>query len=41
MSRVPFYKRYVDDGAGTAKNKETAIAILNSIAEQDEEKKAC
>ncbi len=39
ISPVSFYKRYVDDGAGTATDKETALAILNSIAEQDEDKR--
>ena len=36
---VTFYKRYIDDGASTARDKETALAIMNSIAEQDEDGK--
>ncbi len=39
ISPVPFYGRYVDDGASTAKDKETALAVLNNIAQQDEEGK--
>jgi hypothetical protein len=36
---VDFYKRYIDDAASTARDKNTALAIMNSIAEQDEDGK--
>ena len=37
ISPPPFYKRYIDDAAGTAKDKKTALLILKTIADQDED----
>ena len=37
ISPPPFYKRYIDDAAGTAKDEEAALLILKNIADQDED----
>ena len=30
-----FYKRYIDDSTSTAENKEEALALVQSVADQD------